>query len=111
MAAVAGRCDYGQFYFGGDVGVAEKLKEVLVGSVPGLQVAGTFCPPFREMMPAEDRAVVDAINAARPPIVWGGLSTPKQDRGMAEQLGRIAGPVMVGGRPAFDFLAGRKLTA
>jgi len=50
--------------------VAEKLKEALVGSVLGLQVVGTFCPPFREMTPAEDRAVVDAINAARPHIVW-----------------------------------------
>ena len=80
MTTVSGRRGYRQFYYGGDVGVAEKLKERLVASVPGLQVAGTFCPPFREMTPAEDRAVVDAINAARPHIHWVGQSTPTQER-------------------------------
>jgi N-acetylglucosaminyldiphosphoundecaprenol N-acetyl-beta-D-mannosaminyltransferase len=111
MTAVSGRRGYRQFYYGGDVGVAEKLKETLVESVPGLQVAGTFCPPFREMTSAEDRTVVDAINAARPHIVWVGLSTPKQERWMAEHLGRIHAPVMVGVGAAFDFLAGTKRQA
>src|SRR5260370_28457585 len=35
MTAGFGLCDYRQFYYGGDVGVAEKLKETLVASVPG----------------------------------------------------------------------------
>jgi len=111
MTAVSGRRSYRQFYYGGGVGVAEKLKEALVASVPELQVAGTFCPPFREMTPAEDRAVVDAINAARPHILWIGLSTPKQERWMAEHLGRIDAPVMIGVGAAFDFLAGTKRQA
>jgi len=51
MTAVSARHGYRQFYYGGDVGVGEKLKEALVKSAPGLQVAGTFCPPFREMTP------------------------------------------------------------
>jgi N-acetylglucosaminyldiphosphoundecaprenol N-acetyl-beta-D-mannosaminyltransferase len=111
MTAVSGRRGYRQFYYGGDVGVAEKLKESLVASVPELQVAGTFCPPFREMAPSEDRAVVDAINAARPHIVWVGLSTPKQERWMADHLGRIDVPVMIGVGAGFDFLAGTKRQA
>jgi N-acetylglucosaminyldiphosphoundecaprenol N-acetyl-beta-D-mannosaminyltransferase len=111
MTAVSGRRGYRQFYYGGDVGVAEKLKETLVGSVPGLQVVGTFCPPFRKMTPEEDRAVVDAINAARPDIVWVGLGAPKQERWMAEHLGRIDAPVMVGVGAAFDFLTGTKRQA
>jgi N-acetylglucosaminyldiphosphoundecaprenol N-acetyl-beta-D-mannosaminyltransferase len=111
MTAVSGQRGYRQFYYGGGAGVAEKLKETLVGAVPGLQVVGTFCPPFRKMTPEEDRAVVDAINAARPHIVWVGLSTPKQERWMAEHLGRIDAPVMVGVGAAFDFLAGTKCQA
>jgi N-acetylglucosaminyldiphosphoundecaprenol N-acetyl-beta-D-mannosaminyltransferase len=51
------------------------------------------------------------INAARPHIVWVGLSTPKQERWMAEHLGRIDAPVMVGVGAAFDFLAGTKRQA
>jgi len=111
MTAVSARHGYRQFYYGGDVGVGEKLKEALVKSAPGLQVAGTFCPPFREMTPEEGRAAVDTINAARPHIVWVGLSTPKQERWMATHLGRIEAPVMIGVGAAFDFLAGTKRQA
>src|SRR5882757_8650167 len=111
MTAVSGRRGYRQFYYGGDVGVGEKLKEALVKSAPGLQVAGTLCPPFREMTPEEGRAAVDTINAARPHIVWVGLSTPKQERWMATHLGRIEAPVMIGVGAAFDFLAGTKRQA
>jgi N-acetylglucosaminyldiphosphoundecaprenol N-acetyl-beta-D-mannosaminyltransferase len=111
MTVVSGRHGYRQFYYGGDAGVAEKLKETLAGAVPDLQVAGTFCPPFREMTAAEDAAIVDMINAARPHIVWVGLSTPKQERWMASHLGRIEAPVMIGVGAAFDFLAGTKRQA
>jgi N-acetylglucosaminyldiphosphoundecaprenol N-acetyl-beta-D-mannosaminyltransferase len=51
------------------------------------------------------------INAARPDIVWVGLSTPKQEYWMASHLGRIHAPVMVGVGAAFDFLAGTKRQA
>ena len=111
MTAVSARRGHRQFYYGGGVGVAEKLKETLVSSVPRLQVVGTFCPPFRQMTPAEDSAVVDMINAARPHIVWVGLSTPKQERWMAAHLGRVEAPVMIGVGAAFDFLTGTKRQA
>ena len=111
MTAISARHGYRQFYYGGDVGVGEELKETLIKSAPGLQVAGTFCPPFRQMTPEEDRAAVDMINAARPDIVWIGLSTPKQERWMAAHIGRIEAPVLIGVGAAFDFLAGTKRQA
>jgi N-acetylglucosaminyldiphosphoundecaprenol N-acetyl-beta-D-mannosaminyltransferase len=55
--------------------------------------------------------VVAAINEARPDIVWVGLSTPKQEFWMANHLGRIEAPVMVGVGAAFDFVAGTKRQA
>jgi N-acetylglucosaminyldiphosphoundecaprenol N-acetyl-beta-D-mannosaminyltransferase len=122
MTLISARRGYRQFYYGGGAGLAEKLKEVLVRSAPGLQVAGTLCPPFRAMTPVEDRAVIDAINAARPHIVWVGLSTPKQERWMAgmqrhalEWLFRLCSePRRLWRRyayivPGFAFLATREL--
>jgi N-acetylglucosaminyldiphosphoundecaprenol N-acetyl-beta-D-mannosaminyltransferase len=111
MTAVSSRRGYRQFYYGGAEGVADKLKRVLVHGHPELEVVGTLCPPFRELTPDEDQAVVDAINAARPHIVWVGLSTPKQEYWMAGHLGRIEAPVIVGVGAAFDFLAGTKRQA
>ncbi len=111
MSAVSARQCYRQFYFGGDAGVAEKLKAALTASHPELQVVGTYSPPFRPITPDEDRAIVEMINAARPHIVWVGLGTPKQERWMADHLGRIQAPVMIGVGAAFDFLAGTKRQA
>ena len=108
LTAISAQRGYRQFYYGGTEGVAETLAQYLAAIHPGLQVAGQFCPPFRELTPEEDQAVVDTINAARPDIVWVGLSTPKQEYWMANHLGRIDAPVMVGVGAAFDFLAGTK---
>src|SRR5262245_47439726 len=66
---------YRHFYYGGAPGVADRLAETLRRAHPGLQVTGTLCPPFRPPTPDEDRAEIAAINAARPDIVWIGLST------------------------------------
>lgn len=108
MTAISAERGYRQFYYGGAHGVAEKLQQKLLQTYPGLQVAGRICPPFRDLTPEEDQAIVNEINAARPDIVWIGLSTPKQEYWMANHLGRIHAPVMVGVGAAFDFLAGTK---
>ncbi|WP_407520059.1 WecB/TagA/CpsF family glycosyltransferase [Methylobacterium oryzisoli] len=99
------------FYYGGAPGVAEQLRERLCAEHPGLDVVGVYCPPFRPLTPEEDAAIVAEINAAKPDIVWVGLSTPKQERWMSAHRGRIEAPVMVGVGAAFDFLAGTKQQA
>jgi N-acetylglucosaminyldiphosphoundecaprenol N-acetyl-beta-D-mannosaminyltransferase len=111
MTAISELYGYRQFYYGGAEGVADKLKQKLVDLHPKLEVAGTLCPPFRELTAAEDESVVRAINAAWPHIVWVGLSTPKQEYWMASHLGLLEAPVMIGVGAAFDFLAGTKRQA
>lgn len=111
VTAISAARGYRQFYYGGAEGVAETLQRALTLAHPQLRVAGAFCPPFRELGAAEDRAIVEAINAARPDIVWVGLSTPKQERWMASHRGLVEAPVMIGVGAAFDFLAGLKRQA
>jgi len=106
-------CDWGRrygyrhYFCGGGEGVAESLAARLVSRYPGLEVAGTCSPPFRELSPDEDEALVARINAAGPDIVWVGLGAPKQERWMADHVGRIQAPAMIGVGAAFDFHAGR----
>jgi len=111
LTAVSALRGYRQFYYGGAQGVVDQLKQALTTGYPGLTVAGLLCPPFRPLTRAEDDVVVEAINAARPDVVWVGLSTPKQERWMASHLGRIDAPVIIGVGAAFDFLAGTKRQA
>jgi N-acetylglucosaminyldiphosphoundecaprenol N-acetyl-beta-D-mannosaminyltransferase len=102
---------YRHYFYGGQAGVAELLGDRLTARFPGLQVAGTYSPPFRALTPEEDRGIVEQINRDAPDIVWVGLSTPKQERWMADHLGKISAPVMIGVGAAFDFLSGRKRQA
>jgi N-acetylglucosaminyldiphosphoundecaprenol N-acetyl-beta-D-mannosaminyltransferase len=102
---------YRHFFYGGNDGVADLLARRLTHRFPGLVVAGTYTPPFRPLTPEEDDDVVARINAAAPEIVWVGLSTPKQEYWMADHVGRINAPVMIGVGAAFDFHAGLKKQA
>ena len=54
----------------------------------------------------EDAAATARIAAARPDIVWVGLSTPKQERWMADHVERLDAPVLIGVGAAFDLVAG-----
>ncbi len=102
---------YRHFYFGGGPGLAERLRDTLCTTCPGLEVVGTLSPPFGPVTAAEDAAMVAAINAARPDIVWVGLSTPKQERWMSAHRASLEAPVLIGVGAAFDFLAGTKRQA
>ena len=83
----ASRKGYTNFFYGGAEGIPEQLADRLRSRFPGLRTVGAYSPPFRPLTGEEDRVLVERINAAAPDIVWVGLSTPKQERWMAEHIG------------------------
>jgi N-acetylglucosaminyldiphosphoundecaprenol N-acetyl-beta-D-mannosaminyltransferase len=105
-------CAYGEprgwrhFFYGGKEGVAEMLVAQLTARYPGLVCAGTYTPPFRELDSNEDERVTALINEARPDIVWVGLGLLKQERWIAQHLGRVDAPWMIGVGATFDYHAG-----
>lgn len=102
---------YKHFLYGGGDGVAELLKSKLQEKCPGLQIVGTYTPPFRPLTEQEDQQVCRMINDSQADIVWVGLSTPKQEYWMSRHLGKLRAPVMIGVGAAFDFHAGLKKQA
>lgn len=94
------------FYYGGKEGVAEEMARRLQAQFPGSICVGTYSPPFRELTEDEDRAVIEMINRARPDFVWVGLGLPKQEKWIADHLGKIEAPWMVGVGAAFDYHSG-----
>jgi N-acetylglucosaminyldiphosphoundecaprenol N-acetyl-beta-D-mannosaminyltransferase len=102
---------YRHFFYGGAEGVAVELAARLTERYPGLQVAGTYSPPFRPLTEDEDQQVVDLINRSGADIVWVGLGTPKQDFWVADHVGRLEAPVLLAVGAAFDFHSGRKRQA
>jgi N-acetylglucosaminyldiphosphoundecaprenol N-acetyl-beta-D-mannosaminyltransferase len=102
---------YKHFFYGGEEGVHERLANNLRRRFPDLRVVGGHSPPFRPLTSEENEQIVDSINSADPDIVWIGLSTPKQERWMAEHVGRLIAPVLIGVGAAFDFHSGLKKQA
>lgn len=99
------------FFYGGAEGVPETIAERLMERFPGLQVAGTFSPPFRPLTNEERDAVIQRINEADPDYVWVGLGTPKQDLWLAENRPRLNASALLAVGAAFDLLAGRRRRA
>ena len=106
-------CDAGRtvglrhYFYGGAPGVAELLRDSLTARLPGLEVVGTYTPPFRSLTPEEFSALQSDVAAKRPDIVWIGLSTPKQERFASAAWQQLDAALLVTVGAAFDFHSGR----
>ena len=96
---------YRHYFYGSTETVLTALRHNLETKYPGIQIAGMYSPPFREMTPQEDEEVSREINSAAPDFVWIGLGAPKQECWMATHQGKIKG-VMIGVGAGFDYHAG-----
>jgi N-acetylglucosaminyldiphosphoundecaprenol N-acetyl-beta-D-mannosaminyltransferase len=99
--------DYRHFLYGGGEGVAEELQRKLEARFPGIKIVGTYTPPFRPLTEAEEAELTGLVNEKKPDIIWVGLSTPKQEKFMAQYCGKLDATLLVGVGAAFDFHAGR----
>jgi N-acetylglucosaminyldiphosphoundecaprenol N-acetyl-beta-D-mannosaminyltransferase len=105
-------CDAGRarglthYFYGGAPNVAEALRGSLCTRFPGLEVTGTFTPPYRPLQPDEVAALHADIARRRPDIIWVGLGTPKQERFMAEHWQTLDAGLLIGVGAAFDFHSG-----
>jgi N-acetylglucosaminyldiphosphoundecaprenol N-acetyl-beta-D-mannosaminyltransferase len=99
------------YLYGGEPGVVEVLSERLNQTYPGLRIVGSFTPPFRDLTHDEERLLLQQIQVSQPDIIWVGLSTPKQERWMANYVNKLPGKVFIGVGAAFDFLSGKKRQA
>jgi N-acetylglucosaminyldiphosphoundecaprenol N-acetyl-beta-D-mannosaminyltransferase len=99
------------YFYGGSPEVLELLVQKLRRRFPELAVSDSYSPPFRPLTQDEDAALIERINATRADIVWVGISTPKQERWMAEHVQCLRAAVLIGVGAAFDFHAGVKRQA
>jgi N-acetylglucosaminyldiphosphoundecaprenol N-acetyl-beta-D-mannosaminyltransferase len=71
-------------------------------------VAGSYAPPFRDALSeAEDRKIVSAVNAAKPHVLWVGMTAPKQEKWIHANRGRLEVDFIAAVGAVFDFYTGR----
>ena len=99
------------FFYGTTPEVLQRLVDRIEARYPGVAIAGSMAPPFRDLAPNEQGEVVATINDAKADVVWVGLGTPKQELWMSRTRGGLTAPILVGVGAAFDFHAGVKRQA
>ncbi|MBI9021341.1 MAG: WecB/TagA/CpsF family glycosyltransferase [Verrucomicrobia bacterium] len=97
------------FLYGGGPGLAETLREELEANHPGIQICGTFCPPFRDLNEEEETGLIQKIAEQQPDILWVGVSTPRQLYFAGRMQGRLKTKVIAPVGYAFDVNAGTKI--
>ena len=98
------------FFLGGTEELLTSLVAKLENDYPGVNVAGWYSPPFRELLPEETFRQDKLILDSGANLVWVGLGTPKQDFEAARLSDKLAiCTVPVGA--AFDFVAETKVEA
>jgi len=104
MAAAKG---YRMYFLGAAEGVAAKAAEKLMLRYPGLQVVGTYSPPFGfEKDTKELEKIIGQIKAVHPHILIVGLGCPKQELFILNNKDKLGVPISLGLGASLDFEAG-----
>ena len=95
------------FLFGGAPGIAEEAARNLVEKYANLVVAGTACPPFRNLTRAEEDALIAVIRDSRADVLLVALGQPKGELWLSRQYEKLSIPVSVQIGASLDFVAGK----
>jgi N-acetylglucosaminyldiphosphoundecaprenol N-acetyl-beta-D-mannosaminyltransferase len=99
------------FLYGGREETLPLLITRLQKDFPGLQIAGSYSPPFRDLTEDEDRQVQNLVLKSDTDILFVGIGSPKQEKWMYAHRACFPGVTMLGVGAAFDFHAGRTAQA
>lgn len=95
------------FILGGKDGIAEQAKARMEGKYPGLQIVGTYAPPFGfEKDEQELSRIREMISALQPDIVLSCFGCPKQEKWIYENYHAIDADIFLCAGATVDFLAG-----
>lgn len=112
MAALEKRADIAEkrmkvFFMGSSPDVLRRIEERAAKDYPHLRIE-TYSPPYKAEFTQEDNdAIISAINAANPDLLWIGMTAPKQEKWTYSHWQELNIHCHVGTIGAvFDFYAG-----
>lgn len=107
LCDMAAKKGYTMFFLGAAEGIAKRAAENLTKRFNGLQVVGTYSPPFGfEKDQTEMNKIKFMIKESKPDILIVGLGCPKQEKFMYYHCKELNVPISLGLGASFDFEAG-----
>lgn len=109
LCTVAGVNKYTMFLLGAAPGVAERMKENLQSTYPGLNIVGEHHGYFDHETNSHE--VIEQINDASPDIVLVAFGAPRQEKWIHHHKEMINSKLLIGVGGLFDFYSGDKRRA
>ena len=95
------------FFLGSTENVLSVIREKMSNDYPGIDVVGTYSPPFKSEFSEEDNIkMIDLINTAQPDVLWVGMTAPKQEIWIYENKDKLNVKFTGAIGAVFDFYAG-----
>lgn len=94
------------FLLGGSQELLDRLTARLREQFPGIEIAGSYSPPFGEWQEEENERIFEKIAASNARYIWVGLGCPKQERWIARHKASLPPGVYFAIGAAFAFHAG-----
>lgn len=95
-------------FFGSSQRVLDLIRNRFEHDFPEVDLVGLISPPFRAWSELENEDLVNQINAARPDVLWVGMTAPKQEKWVQQNRNRLRVPLIGSIGAVFDFYAGTK---
>lgn len=106
-----GEAEIGQFsyfFLGASEDTLRDIEARLKQDYPYIRFAGSHSPPFKLEFSAEDNdKMIRAINAAHPDVLWVGMTAPKQEKWIDQNIGKLEVGFVGAIGAVFDFYTGR----
>ena len=107
LCEMAAKRNYKMFFLGAAEGVADKAAKNLCKKFPGLQIVGTYSPPYGfEKDKEELKSIITMVAKAKPHILIVGLGCPKQELFIYHYRDKLQVPISLGLGASIDFEAG-----
>lgn len=107
VCQLAANRNYTMYLLGAAEGVAETAARNLMKKYPGLNIVGTYSPPFGfEKNEQEMNKIKTQIQDVHPDILIVGLGCPKQEKFMYYHCKELGVPISFGLGASIDFEAG-----
>ena len=107
VCGLAAKKGYTMYLLGAAEGVADKAAKNLIDKYKGLNIVGTYSPPFGfEKDKVELKKIERQIQEVHPDILIVGLGCPKQEKYMYHHCKELGVPISFGLGASIDFEAG-----
>jgi N-acetylglucosaminyldiphosphoundecaprenol N-acetyl-beta-D-mannosaminyltransferase len=107
FSALAARKGYSVFLLGAAPGVAEEAARKLCELYPGLRIAGTAAPMFKDLTPDEHEQLIAQIREARPDLLLLAMGQPQGERWLFQHHEALGVPLSIQIGGSLDYIAGR----